>query len=64
MGPYTRQIRQLLRAAGYEFEREGKGDHEIRRSAETSKRVTIDVNCRSRHTANKILRDAGLPKAF
>ena len=50
--------------AGYEFEREGKGGHEIWRSAETGKRVTIDVNCRKRHTANKILRDAGLPKAF
>jgi predicted RNA binding protein YcfA (HicA-like mRNA interferase family) len=54
----------LLRAAGYEFEREGKGDHEIWRNLVTGKRVTLDVNCRKRHTANKILRDADLPKAF
>jgi len=61
---YARQLRRLLGEAGYQFEREGKGDHEIWRNPETGRRVTLDVGTRSRHTANKILKDAGLPKAF
>jgi predicted RNA binding protein YcfA (HicA-like mRNA interferase family) len=61
---YAHQIRRIPRDAGYEFERQGKGDHEIRRHRETGKRVTLDVGTRKRHTANKILKGAGLPKAF
>ena len=61
---YARQLRRLLRAAGYEFERAGKGDHEIWRHRETGKHVTLDAGTRNRHLANKILRQAGLPKRF
>jgi predicted RNA binding protein YcfA (HicA-like mRNA interferase family) len=61
---YARQIKRLLRDANYEFERSGKGDHEIWKHQETGKRVTVDNGCNKRHTANKILKDAGLPKAF
>ncbi len=61
---YARQLRRILRDAGYEFERQGKGDHEIWKHRETGNRVTLDVGTRKRHTANKILKDAGLPKRF
>ncbi|HLY59007.1 MAG TPA: type II toxin-antitoxin system HicA family toxin [Stellaceae bacterium] len=63
MGPFTRELRRRLREAGFVFEREAKGDHEIW-SHPDGRRVTIDIGTRSRHTANKILKDAGLPKAF
>lgn len=61
---YARQIRRLLRDAGYAFERQGKGDHEIWKHGDTGKRVTLDVGTTKRQTANKILKDAGLPKQF
>jgi predicted RNA binding protein YcfA (HicA-like mRNA interferase family) len=53
-----------MREAGYEVDRQGKGDHEIWKHTETGKRVTVDNGCKKRHTANAILKDAGLPKAF
>ena len=61
---YARQLRRILRNAGYALERQGKGDHEIWKHRETGKRVTLDVGTRKRNTANKILKDAGLPKRF
>jgi predicted RNA binding protein YcfA (HicA-like mRNA interferase family) len=61
---YSREIKRLLREAGYEFERQGKGDHEIWQHKDTDKRVTVDNGCKKRHTANGTLKDAGLPKAF
>jgi predicted RNA binding protein YcfA (HicA-like mRNA interferase family) len=64
MNSFTPAIIELLRAAGYEWFRSGKGDHQIWRHDVTGKRVTIDAKVKSRHTANKILRDAELPKAF
>jgi predicted RNA binding protein YcfA (HicA-like mRNA interferase family) len=54
----------MLRHAGFEYLRSGKGDHQIWRHKESGKRVTVDAKVLSRHTANKILRDAGLPKNF
>jgi predicted RNA binding protein YcfA (HicA-like mRNA interferase family) len=53
-----------LHAAGCEFVRHGKGDHDIWRDRRTGKSLTVPVKIMSRHLANKILKDAGLPKAF
>ena len=61
---FTPKIIDILRQNGFEFYRAGKGDHQIWRHKETGKRVTVDAKVLSRHTANKIMRDAGLPKAF
>lgn len=44
--------------------RQGKGDHEIWYSPITDRRFPIDNKIRSRHTANAVLKQAGLPKAF
>jgi predicted RNA binding protein YcfA (HicA-like mRNA interferase family) len=55
---------KLLQAAGYEFKRQGPGDHEIWWHPQTGVRLTVDKKLRSRVTANEILKDAGLPKAF
>ena len=63
MGPsFDHDLRELLRAAGCMFVRQGRGSHEIWHSPIT--RRNFPVRIASRHTANAILRQAGLPKAF
>jgi len=56
-------LSRLLRAAGWARIAGGKGSHERWRH-ETSGRILTVPRTKSRHTANDILRDAGLPKAF
>lgn len=64
MAGYYRDIIALLRDAGCEFVRQGKGDHEIWYSPITKRNVIVDKGVRVRATANGSLRDAGLDKAF
>ncbi|WP_202224480.1 type II toxin-antitoxin system HicA family toxin [Okeania sp. KiyG1] len=54
----------MLTQAGCYFERQGKGDHEIWYSAMTEHRFVVDNSIKSRHTANAVLKQAGLPKFF
>lgn len=61
---YTDALKRLLRDAGCEFIRHGRGDHEIWRSPLTGMHFVVDGKIKSRHTANAVLRQAGLPKAF
>lgn len=53
-----------VRAAGCERVRQGKGSHELWQSPLTGKRFSVPRNTVMTHTANGILKDAGLPKAF
>ena len=64
MTDLSRELLDRLRQAGYEFVRHGKGSHDIWRNPATGKAVAILQKIPSRHFANKLLRDAGLPKAF
>ncbi len=64
MDSYTPLLKDLLRAAGCFFERYGKGDHEIWFSPITGIRFVVDGSIKSRHTANAVLKQAGLPKHF
>ena len=64
MADYTPELKRLLRAAGCTFARPGKGDHEIWFSPITDRRFPIDAKIRSRHWANIVLKQAGLPKQF
>lgn len=64
MGDYTPEVKRLLRAAGCRFERQGKGDHEIWFSPITERRFPVDGKIKSRHWANIVLKQAGLPKSF
>ena len=50
--------------AGCYFERQGKGDHKIWYSPITDRRFVVDSYIKSRHTANAVLKQAGLSKAF
>jgi predicted RNA binding protein YcfA (HicA-like mRNA interferase family) len=52
-----------LSEASCVFHRRGKGDHDIWVTHE-GKRIVVPIHIKSRHTANGILKDAGLPKAF
>jgi len=61
---FTPQLKKILRAAGCTFVRHGKGDHEIWTNPSTQKQFTVDGKILSRHTANAVLKEAGLPKKF
>ncbi|MEM8861444.1 MAG: type II toxin-antitoxin system HicA family toxin [Chloroflexota bacterium] len=61
---FTPQLKKILSDAGCYFERQGKGDHEIWYSPITQKRFVVDETIKSRHTANAVLKQAGLSKAF
>jgi predicted RNA binding protein YcfA (HicA-like mRNA interferase family) len=64
MADYYRDVTRLLRESGYEFGRQGRGGHEIWWNPKTGTRVTVDRKLTSRFTANGILKEAGIPKAF
>jgi hypothetical protein len=61
---YGRAVRKVLIEAGCKLLRQGRGDHEIWTSPHAQKPFTVPVTIASRHPANKVLKDAGLPKAF
>jgi predicted RNA binding protein YcfA (HicA-like mRNA interferase family) len=61
---YNRAVRKILIEAGCKFLRQGRGDHEIWTSPHAQKPFTVPLTIASRHTANKVLKDAGLQKAF
>ena len=61
---FDRILREKLRAGGCVFVRQGKGSHEIWQSPVTRRHFAVPIGIPSRHTANAILRQAGLPKAF
>ena len=64
MGQLAKETKELLHKAGWTFLRTAKGDHEIWHHPATGRKVSIDHSMKSRHTANEILKKAGLPKAF
>jgi len=61
---YSKDLKKLLLAAGCTFVRRGRGDHEIWYSPISDTNFTVDANIKSRHTANAVLKQAGLPKTF
>jgi hypothetical protein len=64
MANYTAEVKRILRANACAFDRPGKGDHEIWYSPITNRKFPVDSKILSRHTANVVLKQAGLPKAF
>jgi predicted RNA binding protein YcfA (HicA-like mRNA interferase family) len=61
---YGKPVRDRLAAAGWEFHHHGKGDHDVWWNPTTGEKVTVPVKILSRHLANGILKDAGIPKVF
>jgi hypothetical protein len=61
---FTADLKKILRAAGCSYVRPGKGDHEIWYSPISNQNFPVDSDIKSRHTANGVLKQAGLPKQF
>jgi hypothetical protein len=57
-------IVEALRVAGCSFKRNGKGDHEIWFSPLTRRTFTVDKGVLSRHTANAVMKQAGIDRRF
>ena len=64
MADLYRELAAELNAAGWRRLRPGKGSHEIWTDRSGSRRVTVPRTTGSRHMANEVLKQAGLPKAF
>jgi len=64
MAGFTKDLKKILSAHGCTFYRHGKGDHDIWTSPITGVRFPVDSDIKSRHTANAVLKQAGLDKAF
>jgi len=62
-GLYADLAKRLRMANCYPI-RQGKGSHEIWQSPINGKSFTVPVTLQSRHMANEILKQAGLPKAY
>ncbi len=64
MAGFTEGLKRKLREAGCRRVRQGRGDHEIWFSPVSGRNFPVDGNIKSRHTANAVLAQAGLKKAF
>ena len=63
-GTFDRELRRLLQDAGCAFVRPAKGSHELWWSPVRQAQFTVPQGIVSRHTANAVLKQAGLPKSF
>jgi hypothetical protein len=61
---YTGPLKKFLKKNGCCFKRQGKGDHEIWFSPTSGKHFPVDSDIKSRHTANEVCKQAGLPKQY
>lgn len=64
MAGYSARLKRKLRKAGCRRVRQGRGDHEIWFSPVSGRNFPVDSDIKSRHTANAVLVQAGLKKAF
>jgi len=64
MADFYRDLVKILREHGCRFVRAGKGRHEIWYSPISDKPVVVRRSTKSRHTANEVLAQAGIEKAF
>jgi predicted RNA binding protein YcfA (HicA-like mRNA interferase family) len=64
MNNFTPAVIRILRKNGWEFLRHGDGDHDIWWHPGTRRKVSVDSKIKSRHSANGVLKQAGLPKAL
>jgi hypothetical protein len=62
MAEYEKKVREILRQNGYAFHHHGKGDHDV--WVKGGNKVTVDGKIKSRHTANGIMKEAGINYHF
>ena len=63
MNGYEKQVKELLLKHGYKLIRTGKGSHEIWAS-NNGDSVTVNHVCKSRHTANAIMKATNIKHRF
>lgn len=61
---FTPRVKEVLREAGCEFVRQGKGDHEIWKSPINGQKFMVDGKIKSRKWANITLKQAGIAKTL
>ena len=64
MAEYEKKVRKKLTEKGCYFLRRGRGDHDIWFSPITKLPITVDNVIKSRHTANGIMKRAGIKWHF
>ncbi len=64
MASYEKDVRRILAEHGCTLVRQGKGDHEIWQSPVNNRRFVVDGKIKSRHTANAIMKQAGIDHHF
>lgn len=64
MADYAQKLKEILSQNGCKHKRAGKGDHAIWHSPISGKCFPVDSKIKSRHTANEVLKQAGLDKVF
>jgi hypothetical protein len=64
MAEYEKKVRDKLSQNGCYFVRRGKGDHDIWFCPIVNKSLPVDARIKSRHTANAIMRQAGIDHKF
>jgi hypothetical protein len=60
----ARELKRLLLDAGCYYVRPAKGNHEWWYSPISQRHFPVDAGIASHQTANGVLKQAGLPKAF
>jgi hypothetical protein len=64
MADFALKLKQILTENNCRKIRQGKGDHEIWHSPINERHFVVDSKIKSRHTANAVLKQAGLSKQF
>jgi hypothetical protein len=64
MADYQPDVLKKLREAGCVWKRNAKGDREFWYSPVTNRSFPVDHKILSRHTANGIMKQAGIPHKF
>lgn len=62
MNGFEKEVIDLLKAHGWWFLRHAKGSHDIWTNG--TKKVSVNHICKSRHTANSIMKRAGIAHRF
>ena len=64
MAEYEKKVREVLKKHGCYFVRQSKGDHEYWFSPISGRHFAVDSKIKSRHTANAIMKQAGIDHHF
>lgn len=63
MNGYEKQVKAILTEHGWQLLRHGKGSHEYWGKSGCNS-ITVNHNCKSRHTANAIMKAAKIDHKF